>query len=215
MVFLDIDGGSKGVIDRFIAEGKDIIRPVEANGDPIRFRHHDASSQDEWERTWERFKECFFDATNKRDVRTIVVDTETEMYELVRLAKLGRTEQVKERYYGSVNADMRKVIQVGKDSDKNIIFTRKVKNVYIGDKRQKEFEGAGFSGTEYEAEAVVRAWKGSVEDPNTFGFTFQMCRLRTELENVDNAMHVLTEPMNTFQFLAATVFPDTTPEEWE
>jgi hypothetical protein len=210
IVLFDIDGGLKGVIERAIAEGKKIVQPLNAKGDPERFRHYDGSNQDEWDALWNRLKECFLDAMEYKAAKSIVVDTETEMNELHRLARLGRLSQVKPHHYGPVNAEMRSLISRCKESGKNIIFTRKLKPLYIEDKRTRELEASGFGDIAFEAEVVVRMWKGGESDPDEFGLTVNKCRVNTLVERTQ-----LVTPMSTFQFLAATVFPDTSPEEWE
>ena len=215
IILFDIDGGAKGVVDQFIEEGKEIIQPLNAKGEPETFQHHESMTQEAWLNTWLRFRECFLDALDHKRARTVIVDTETEAYELVRLAYLGQLEKVRERYYGTVHAEMRRMIRRAKNSDKNVIFTRKLKPVYIGNDRTKDYAGAGFKDVDYEAEAVVRAWKGVKGDDSLFGLTFVLSRLHTELENEDDDMHELTGPMSSFPFLACAVFPDTDLEDWE
>lgn len=215
IILFDIDGGMKGVIDQFLEEGKTIIQPLDAKGEPEAFQHYEGVTQEVWLRTWERFRECFLDALKHKQAKSIVVDTETEMYQLVRLAYLGQLEKVRERYYGTVNAELRRLIRLAKNSNKNIIFTRKLKPVYIGNDRTRDYTGAGFTDVDYEAEAVVRVWKGRKKEEGLFGLTFQLCRLNTRLEEEDNDMHELLDPMSTFQFLANAVFPDTELEDWE
>jgi hypothetical protein len=215
IIIFDLDDGLKGVVDAAIEEGKKIIQPLNSDGTPEVFQHYGSDSGDAWAHTWKRFQECFFDALRHKKAKTIIVDTETEMYQLARMAHFGKLLQVKELFYGAVNGEIRKIIRRAKSSDKNIIFTRKLKSVYLGGDRTKEYVGAGFSEVDYEAEAVVRTWKGTRKDDGLFGFTFKLSRLNTKLEEEDDDMHELTGPMSTFPFLAVAVFPDTDPGDWE
>ena len=63
-------------------------------------------------------------------VRTISVDTATELWELLRMARFGKLTQVMPYQYGPVNAEFRSLIRMAYASDKNLILLHKMRKVY-------------------------------------------------------------------------------------
>jgi hypothetical protein len=67
---------------------------------------------------------------------TIILDTASEFRELLRLARLGKLDQVQARYYGPVNAEERAVLQMAKDQPElSFIAIHQLKDEYKNDKR--------------------------------------------------------------------------------
>lgn len=60
--------------------------------------------------------------------KTIVMDTGSEVWELLRLVELGKLSQVKSHHYVEVNGMMRDMVRAGFDSDVNVIWLHKLKS---------------------------------------------------------------------------------------
>jgi hypothetical protein len=90
-------------------------------------------------------------------VRTWVVDTETEMCELGRLAHFGKLSGVKPHHYVEINSELRSLIKGTYDErpDLNIILVRKLKKEYRESKKTGEgvwtggYEPGGFGDVPY------------------------------------------------------------------
>lgn len=201
----DFDIGLEGVIEPWL-EKKKIYVPDES------FRYRDATDINEWEQIWEAYKKSFLRAVACAHVRTIMLDTGTEAWELARLARFGKLTQVMPHHYGPVNAEFRDLYRKVYDTDKNLIILHKLKSKYVNDKRTDEFEMSGFGDTPYIAQVNVRVWRKSEDEDRSrpFGLTVLSCRQNAEIDGME-----LEGPMCNFQFLASMVYPDTDPGDWE
>ena len=205
IALFDFDTGLEGVVEKFLDEGKKIYIPDES------LKHGDTQDPKVWDKMWQSFKVHYFRALDCKDIRTVVIDTATEAWELVRLAEFGKLSQVLPHSYGPVNAEFRRLLRRAYDSDKNLILIHKLKPKYVNDKRTDEYEMSGFSGTPYDVQCSVRVWRHrrDVDGDVDFGMTVLKCRPNAEVEDEE-----LVQPMSNFAFLAATVFPDTDVEDW-
>ena len=206
LVYLPLDPGMEGVIDKYLAD-KEVWLPTKDKNEIETFNYRDVTSQDEWEKMWEKFKSTFEKGLISKEVKSLIVDTATEAWELIRLARLGKLSNVKPHHYGPVNAEFRNMIKRVYETDKNLILIHKVKKEYVDDKTTGEMERAGFGDVGYLVQInVVTTWS----QDEGFAITLRDCR-----QNMDIAGMTLSAPMNTFPYLASQVYPNTDPEQWE
>ncbi len=211
IALFNLDIGLEGVIDRWVEEKQIVVAD---------FNYKDATNASEWVTTWERMKKLWMAALKDPDVRTLVMDTETEMWELIRLARFGKLTQVMPHHYGPVNTEYNDLIRKIYDTDKNLILIRKLKDEYVNDKRTGRMEVSGFKNVPYLVQVDVVLWKHRDTDhPNlmgmkggggTFGMTVRECRQNRGVEGTS-----FEEPNSDFSTLAMEVFPETGPEDWE
>lgn len=206
---INTDVGLEGVVQKF-QDHKEIYKsdhilnfPI--GGDPVKI----ATMANI---VWAKAKKDFFGALENKKIRTLVVDTATELWELLRLARFGKLTQVMPHHYGPVNAEFRDLINRSYDYDTNVILLHKLKKEYVTGKDGKgnptgKWERAGFGDTGYRVQVNARTWR---DTDGEFHLLVIDCRQNEELFSED-----FTAPMNSFPFLASMVFPDTTPEEWE
>jgi len=170
------------------------------------------------EQEWAAVKQSILTATQHPRVRTLVVDTGTEVYELVRLAHFGRLESVKPHHYGPVNKEMRDLVKAAYErEDLNVIWVHKMKKQYAQNKKGDDswtggYEMAGFSDMPFLVDVTIENyWVNPTEDaPGRFGFrvtgvgrqTPDVCGL--ELEGADC----------NFQMLAMLLYPEVDPAWW-
>ncbi len=88
---------------------------------------------------------------------SIVIDSGTEMWELLRVSRLGKTDGVMPRYYGPLNAEMRAIFNDIQSSDMSCIVTQKMKDEYKADKATGNAIPAGWGDMPYTMQANARA----------------------------------------------------------
>jgi hypothetical protein len=205
ILYFPLDPGREGVLDKVLDE-KDVYLPTMPDGTIDTYDYHDATKMEEWSAMWERFKLSFMRGLKNKDIRTVIVDTMTEAWELLRLAKLGKLTQVMPHQYGPVNAEFRALLKEPYRGDKNVIFIHKVKAEYINDKRTGNMERQGFSDVGYQVQIeMVTTWN----QDDGFGLWVRNCR-----QNMEAAGLELPGPLATFPQLAMQVFPMSEESEW-
>lgn len=211
IALIDMDTGLEGVVSKFLKEKKIYVAS---------FNYRDATSPDEWQAMWKKIKAGFMDALTSKNIRSLVWDTCTEGWEMMRMASFGKLAQVKPHHYAPVNAEFRDLLRKGYDSDKNLILIHKQKKSYVDEKWNGMYERAGFSDIGYAVQANVISWrvtsldetygKGREDGYKGFGLMVRDCRQAPELAGVE-----LLEPLNNFPQLAAMVFSESETSDWE
>jgi len=172
--------------------------------------------KEKYKRIWNDIQRDFYEVAETRDIRTIVIDTETDLWETRRLAEWGRSASIPTAFSG-LNKDMRNMVEAVNYSGKNLIMISEMKKQYKDhiDKNGKnvgiwtgDYEMAGWTGISYKVQVNLLA----KFDPltHTFSTTIIDCGLDQML-----AGEVMENDMSTFPFLGITIFPDTTLEDWE
>ena len=169
------------------------------------YNYRNATDVKEWNDTLEKLVANYHTALRDARIRTIIIDTATELWELMRLARFGKLSQVQPHHYGPVNAEFRDILRKAYDTDKNLILVHKQKPEYINDKRTGGVERAGFGDIPY----IVQVNMVVGRDEDGFYFQVRDCRPNEALAGVE-----MREPMNTFPFLAAEAY-GTGTDEWE
>jgi len=127
-------------------------------------------------RVWEEFVTNF--RASLQDMRSVVVDTGSEIWELLRLARLGKLTQVPPMKYGEVNAEFRQLTQLALNQNHaNVIYIHKVKPVYKNEQKTEETERAGFGDIEYDVQTVLRTNRDySKSGADQFSLKIEECR---------------------------------------
>jgi hypothetical protein len=197
IVLFDFDYGLEGVINKFA--GKKAIYPSEYRINEI--------SAGQFLSSWERFRKEFTGALKEKEVRSILIDTGTEMWELIRLARFGKLTQVMPQHYGPVNAELRGIVRDAYSSDKNLILLHKMTEIYVENKPSGRFGMAGFKDIPYNVQVNVLCWRNT--DDQVFHATINDCRQNSDLAGLD-----LEGDMVNFPTLATLVFPGTEEGDW-
>lgn len=197
IALFDFDYGLEGVVEKFAGK-KSIYRSE--------YRISELSA-DKYISEWERHKKEFRAALSHKGVRTVVEDTGTEMWELVRLARFGKLTQVMPQHYGPVNAELRGLVRDAYSSDKNLIFLHKMTQVYINNQPTKDYAMAGFKDIPYAVQVNCLAWRE--EGGGDFHLEIQDCRQNSAIAGMD-----LVGDMINFPQLAMMVYPDTEEDNW-
>ncbi len=154
--------------------------------------------------------------------KTLIVDTGTEMHEMIRLARLGKLTEVMPENYGPVNAEFRDLVRLAYDSDANVIFLHKMKEEWVKRKGSNRSDPTGnyirqgFNGMGYLMQVNLQMlwdkdWRKHY-DTYDEAFTIEVTKCR---HNAELRGEVIEAPFNTFPFVAQMVMPETSVEEWE
>lgn len=206
IAFANTDTGLEGVIEKFQADGKVVYskdyRLVLPTGTDIN-KNSEAGSK-----LWDEYKSDIRHALKSNDIRTIVADTESDTWELIRIARFGKLTQVMPHHYGPVNAEYANFWNEVYDTDKNLILLRKMKEEY--DDATKKYTGkfhpTGYKEIKYLVQVNIELGR------NDQGFFMRVIDCR---QNMDIAGAELPGDMCNFQSLAQMVFPESQPSEWE
>ena len=208
VAYFDIDIGSEGVIEKFADRIIGVWPPDE-------LKYREAIEQEQWRKVWESYKVAYKTALKSKEVKTLVVDTATELWELCRLANFGRVIQVMPNQYGPVNKEFRDLVRDAYNTDKNLVMIHKQKDEYIGtinratgkeiSVRTGKVKRAGFADMGYLCQVTIEVKRMNRE----FKLEILKCRQEESLMGTE-----LETPMNTFPFLATQVYPDTQEDDW-
>jgi len=105
--------------------------------------------------TWEDFKATYYSILNNNR-GSLLVDTETAMYELIRLARFGKLTQVMPEQYGPLNAELNSMMDAAFESDMTVVMIRRAAPVYSGRQATGQWEDRGWSQMPYVVE--MRVW---------------------------------------------------------
>lgn len=155
----------------------------------------------------------------KEWANTIIADTGTELWELLRLGAFGTlTPQGRtDRLYGPVNAEFRQFLRgINRNHLRHLIVINQMKDEYkdvmVAGKKDSiktgNLQRVGFKELGYLADMTLRCYKGK---DGSFRAKLEMCKLAPNgpaLEGTDFE----DEDLNLPKILA--MITDTTPEEW-
>lgn len=177
---------------------------------------------------WPKIRAAIVWACSNKDVKTICVDTHTEMWEVLRLASFGKLSRVPELGYTEVNAEFKSLLRKMEFSGKHVVLTGRAKREYKETinkntgKKQSEGTGRvirdGFSRLDYSIPASFRmeSFIEKVRDKKTGKVTrgeFTTTATLTRYRRLPELVGVqLTNP--TFLDIATTLRPDVDAEEW-
>lgn len=166
-----------------------------------------------YEKRWEKIKEIYSNFLEDPTIRTIALDTGTQIYEDIRLARFGKLTQVMPIHYGPVNSELREMILAAKG--KNLIVTHKLGKEYKNDKWDgKSFESKGWSDMRFNTQITLRHSCEMVADDDgvrhpQFKITIEDCNQDPTLKGLE-----LTDDECTFANLAQLVYPDADSDIW-
>ena len=202
IAYLNLDNGLESVINKFAGDKKIYVSNYDTPINP-RDVYPDI---DKTIAVWHQLKQDFITALSS-GVKTVIVDTCTEMYELVRLARLGKLSQVQPFQYGLPNYEFKALLDESlKAVNVNTIFLHKMKDKYLKDKRTGEYERAGYSGIEYIVQVFLRIFFDSD------GFNIEIMDSRHD-KSLAGTVITGNEVCN-FQTIATMLMPTVDPNAW-
>lgn len=202
IAMISTDIGEEGVVNKF-TDKKIVINDV---GNTTDLTPETAIDE------WDRFKDMYIGLLQmpKTEVSTILWDTASELWELIRMARFGKLEQVQAFRYGQVNTEFENLIKVAYSYDKNLILTHRRKALYVNDKRTNETRISGYNGTNNAVQINMQAIRKPIDQGGEFTINIENCRHDPNL-----AGFTLENPLNNFPGIAKLLFPGTEDKDWE
>jgi hypothetical protein len=189
--FINVDIGTEGVVNKFQDSGKKIYI--------YDLRVPKTAVKDVYVPMWENFKTLMHKVYSVKH-GTVVIDTDTETYELARLAKFGKLSQIMPQHYTEVNNEYREILRLAYDSPMNSVFIHKMKPKYINNVRTLEYEPSGFGDMEYNSQVNLICYRDDSGGSPEFSVFVKDCR---QSPNVNG--EYLRGGMCNFEFLLSLV----------
>jgi AAA domain-containing protein len=154
-----------------------------------------------------------FTAAVDAGVRTVVLDTATRWWEIMRIARFGKIQQVSKEHYGPVKAEFERYLFQAMSCTSNIILLHRQRDEYQGDNKTGRFERAGYNDIQYIVHASVELTRIPFEqrEEGDLGFRARIsdCGTAPEADGI-----ILANENITFLDVAIQVRPDSTPDMW-
>lgn len=219
-------------VDRQFDAVFDNPNPPEARRDDFAFKVIQAplptqAVQNTYVEHWRNFYAAFKLALSLPEVRTVVVDGDSDTWELQRLAEFGQLQQIPSIRYAGVNAARRAMYATAWDSGKIIICTNKISKEYkakidpatglplmkdgkeVRDWDGKSYERQGFSDQDYLFSLQVRHLFRQTTNGPEWGLMILKCKADPTV----NGMELWGEDCN-FAGLVQTCYPQIPLSEW-
>lgn len=210
IAFFNFDNGMEGVVDKFCdgtVANKDILY-VDYSLPPSEFDERpNPNGNPKFLEVWRGFWEDFNRALKSPDIRTLIVDTATECWEILRMGRFGKLTQVMPHNYGPVNAEYESLHKRAYDTDKIVILLHKYRQEFLKDKWTGKYERAGYSKIGYVVQDIIRTHRE--EGTADFSSTVIMSR-----KNIDKIGSVYEGELSNFPFVIADI-TGTDPSDWE
>jgi hypothetical protein len=125
------DQGLEGVINKFAKEKEIFVAEYELEIQPGEAEPKQVAEGANL--VWENFRTNYRDSLEQCGEGTVILDTDTEVYELLRLARFGRLTQVMPHHYGPVNSEFRDLIRSAYDHKCNLFLIGRMSDEWIND----------------------------------------------------------------------------------
>lgn len=177
----------------------------------------DPNAQDLAVAAWKQFQSDYARALASSDIRTVVWDTATEVWELCRLAVFGKLSNVPPHFYIQANNGFRSLIKAAYDSNTNLVMVHRLKdqweNYQAQDGREKakktgRKERAGFGDLGFACQVMVQTYFDNEDKDSPFCLKVLKCTQNPLLTGRIYG-EIPGMRMNVFPVLAADVFPGT------
>jgi hypothetical protein len=152
-------------------------------------------------KVWEWLKVQHINALDS--ARTVVYDSFTEVWELIRLARFGKLTQVQSHHYGPINREFHEFIREYSKRSANLLLLHKVMPEF---ENKAEMERKGFSHIGFDVDDFVRVGR---EGNGPF-----YVEVINSGHNPAIKGKIFSEPSNTFPDIAMAMYPASQPLEW-
>ena len=168
---ISLDLGMDGVVQKFQNKKEVWVAEHRVNTTKLRAEHSMEDVAGVANEAWDNIMRDYGEMLAS-GARTGIIDTSTELWEILRLARFGKLDQVRPHHYGPVNAEFREVIRMAYDTDMNLLLLHKMKPEYINDKNTGDVRRAGFSDMGFLVQVIVQCWRDDeVKAPDCFHVT--------------------------------------------
>jgi hypothetical protein len=170
-----------------------------------------AWNQNKAKAVWKDYSDTFVKALQTR-VRTLVVDTASDVWEMIRWAAFGKLDHVKPHHYTQVNGPYRRLLNECQHHDVNVILLHKAKELWEetpnGPKPTGQWVRDGFRGTSFAMEFDGFLYRDEDGD-REFHMEVLSCGPEAALVG-----QTFDGGDITFADVASMVLPGVNPKEW-
>jgi len=184
-------------------------------------------SKESYGEYWATFYKSYRAALDNADARTVILDGDSDSWEVQRLAEFGKLAQVPQNLYTNVNAARRLMYARAYESGKIFIATSRVRKIYAtkfgpdgkpelnnqGNEIRLwtgEYERTGFSDQNYLWQVHAQTlYDEERPDGQKYGCRIAMCKFNRGIEGMQ-----LWGDECSFRGIVETIFPDVPMTEW-
>jgi hypothetical protein len=150
--------------------------------------------------------------------RTVVLDTATRWWEVMRVARFGKLTQVNKEHYGPIKAEFERYLFQALGYNCNIILLHRQRSEYQNDVKTGRFERAGYTDVQYIVHGSVELTRVPLEQRVPVGEETEDLGFRATLSDCAHNPRadgvVLRNEEIDFLTVALTLRPDSAAEEW-
>jgi hypothetical protein len=212
ILYQGIDQGHEGVVDRLMAEGKDIHPAIYTVPNSMRGPKETSQAfcdriMNESGKTWKQW-DVDYQAAIDSGCGTVVWDTGDEIFNVLTLSLFGRTSKIMPRDRGIIyQTYSSRVREAMKTKDTSLIILHKQKEIWANNEPTGKHTLAGYRDTDYLVPVIVQLGKKGTGAKRVFTLKVVKCRYNMGLEGE------VFEGIG-FPELAAMVLPDVPAEVW-
>lgn len=208
IAFFDLNNRAEHVLNRFVGRG--IYH--------YKYNRLLAKTQEDCKANWKKFQKDFDEALLCEKIRSLIIDTDNDLWEIRRIAQWGRESSIPDQY-GALNKDFRNLHEALLSADKNLVvitekrkkYVKKVVKTKSGMRDMAEWDGTyemgGWSGTGFKVQTNLEIEFDKIE--KIFRTRVINCGLNPFLTSAE-----YEGALCNFPCLAVDVFPDTDVEYW-
>lgn len=150
-----------------------------------------------------RLQDAIYTLAERADVRSVLIDSGTQLYEDLMMKHFGRTFRVMPRDRGPLNADLRDIFN--SLQSKNVLVTHQSKEVWRNDKPTGRFEWSGWTQLDYHCNVILEHQYHPAEGDHAarFGVTVRLCQEQPHLIGEE----ILADNHIRFDMLESFVYP--------
>ena len=158
---------------------------------------------------WASFRAACRDAlaVNKG---TLVIDSFTEVYDAVRLSLFGKTEQIMQRNYGAVYAELNDIINEAYESDMSMAVMHKLAPEFVKETATGNYRLDGWKNAPYAVQANFEVMFDPSLPPEPLAGRFRVCVLNNNMNMALNGWDYMgtpfTEDWFTFDMMLTMTF---------
>lgn len=157
--------------------------------------------------TWDQFAVDYVGALRDPHVHTVIIDTATELFELITYAIYGKNVQVMPKDRGHAYATYRQVIREAESTDKSLVLLHKMKDEWKNDKSTGNRIRAGYKDTDFSVTTEIRMEKNMAEPyPDRYHCHIMKCNLNPQIEWDGNGNGDLQGDAISYEMIEALVW---------
>lgn len=217
--FIPLDRKTRKTVERWMKEfDKKIIMP---KADFIRVgnamqlaKMDEREAKKHYRQHVDAIKEAAFRMYDIPEVRTVVIDTGTQLWEDMLFAEYGRSQRIMPRDRGPANQEMIDFLNFM--SGKHLILTHKAQEIWKNDKPTGKNRLQGFPHLGYHVNVIAELQNNptkTLNDSGCFIMNVSMCQDNPEIQGPNGKELLLDEEIN-FQMLAMKIYPESEWEQW-